>query len=383
MAKERSGYVFEEQGKWYARLTYTEPSGKRRNVKRRAENKANAKTILKQLLSELEDHGGKSLDASRMTFNDFADYFSSHYIQPAQFENGRKVAGLKDWKHYRTYLAVFRSHFGRRLLREVRYEDLRAFRKERLNTKTQYKRERSITTVNRELTALRRMFNVAAKNQFVTRSPFDCGDGLISVAAEVSRDRVLSHVEQERILEACLMRDKQGTQRCVHLKPILVCLLETAMRFGEMASLLWKNCDLDARLIIIEAENSKTQRRRIVPITPALHIELLSLCAGKLSTPEARVFGIANNVRKSFAAVCKSAKISGVRLHDLRHTGITRMIAAGIPTPEVMKISGHSQVSTFLRYLNPTNEAMNRAAELLTTYNARQSVLIEVSQAVN
>jgi integrase len=383
MAKERSGYVFEEQGKWYARLTYTEPSGQRRNIKRRAEGKTDAKAVLKQLLSELEDHGGKSLDASRMTFNDFADYFSSHYVQPAHVINGRKVAGLKDWKHYRTYITVFRSHFSRRLLREIRYEDLCAFRKERLNTKTQYERERSVTSVNREMAALRRMFNVAAKNQFVIRSPFDCGDGLISVAAEVSRDRVLSHAEQERLLEACAMRDKQGTQRYTHLKPILICLLETAMRFGEMASLLWKDCDLKARVIVIRAENSKTQRQRIVPITPALHAELLALSAGKSLTLDTRVFGIANNVRKSFATVCIAGKVSDFRLHDLRHTGITRMIAAGIPTPEVMKISGHTQVSTFLRYLNPTNEAMSRAADLLAAYNIRQFASVEVSSTIN
>lgn len=36
MAKERSGYVFEERGRWYARLTYTNERGQRKNVKRRA-----------------------------------------------------------------------------------------------------------------------------------------------------------------------------------------------------------------------------------------------------------------------------------------------------------------------------------------------------------
>lgn len=383
MAKERSGYVFEEKGKWYARLTYTEPSGKRRNVKRRAENKTDAKTILKQLISELEENGSQSLDASRMTFNDFADFFAAHYVQPAHIINGRKVSGLKDWIHVRGFLKIFREHFGRKLLREIRYEDLRSFRSARLNTKTQYNRARTVTTVNRELTTLRRMFNVAAKNQFINRNPFNSGDSLICIAAEVSRDRVISHAEQERLLEACQMRDKQGTQRYTHLKPILVCLVETAMRFGEMASLTWQNCDMAARIIIVAAEYSKTQKQRIVPITPPLYEELLTLSTGKVIDLNQRVFGITNNVRKSFAAVCKASKISGVRLHDLRHTGITRMIAAGIPTPEVMKISGHSQVSTFLRYLNPTKETMTRAAELLTAYNARQSSPVESSEAVN
>jgi integrase len=224
------------------------------------------------------------------------------------------------------------------------------------------------------------MFNVAAKNQFIIRSPFDCGDSLICVAAEVSRDRVLSHAEQEWLLEACMMHDKQGTQRYTHLKPILVCLLETAMRFGEMASLTWKNCDMKNRIITITVENSKTAKQRIVPITPALYDELLVLQVKATTDLEQRVFGITNNVRKSFAAVCKAASVSGFRIHDARHTGITRMIAAGIPAPEVMKISGHSQTTTFLRYLNPTSEAMNRAANLLTVYNAAQYSSINAEQ---
>src|SRR5687768_9214371 len=193
MAKERSGYVFEEQGKWYARLTYTDGNGKRRNVKRRAESKAHAKTTLKQLLGEFEESGGKSIDASRMTFNDFADFYADHYVQPARFVNGRKAEGLKDWKHHRGFLLIFREHFGRRLIREITHEELRAFRNKRFNTRTQYGRLRTVTTVNREMTALRKMFNVAVKNQFIIKSPYECGDSLICTSAEVARDRVLSH----------------------------------------------------------------------------------------------------------------------------------------------------------------------------------------------
>lgn len=55
-----------------------------------------------------------------------------------------------------------------------------------------------------------------------------------------------------------------------------------------------------------------------------------------------------------------------------------------------MKISGHSQASTFLRYLNPKGEAMKRAADLLTAFNEGQAAQVEakgapvqVSEAVN
>jgi hypothetical protein len=44
------------------------------------------------------------------------------------------------------------------------------------------------------------------------------------------------------------------------------------------------------------------------------------------------------------------------------------MIASGSPHTEVMKITGHSQLKTFLRYLNLTPETTNRVASNLDNY---------------
>ncbi|MGI8885252.1 MAG: hypothetical protein ACR2IA_13535 [Pyrinomonadaceae bacterium] len=48
--KARKGYVFQvKNGIWYARFTYTDNGGKRRNVKRRANIKSHGEEILKEL----------------------------------------------------------------------------------------------------------------------------------------------------------------------------------------------------------------------------------------------------------------------------------------------------------------------------------------------
>jgi hypothetical protein len=44
------------------------------------------------------------------------------------------------------------------------------------------------------------------------------------------------------------------------------------------------------------------------------------------------------------------------------------MVASGSPHTEVMKITGHSQMKTFLRYLNITSETTNRVASKLDDY---------------
>lgn len=363
VAKERTGYTYEKNGRWYARLTFTNPQGKRCDIKRIAENKAEAKKLLKSLLRELEDKGSKAVETSRMTFADLADFYEAHYMKPAEFIGGRKVAGLKDWKHVRTYLQVFRGFFGRRILREITYADLRTFRAERLKTPTQYKRQRSVTSVNRELTTLRRVLNIAERAGFISKNPFRVGDSLISVADETRRERVLRHEEETRLLAACVGRR-------AHLRPIIITAVDTAMRRGELLKLRWSDVHLEGYTITVKAENSKTGRGRIVAMTPRVYGELFRLWKVAPLNYDGLVFGIADNIKNGFTSVCKASGVDGFRFHDLRHTAITRMVAAGVAPMEVMKVSGHSQYATFARYVNPTEVAIKNAAAALANFNA-------------
>jgi hypothetical protein len=67
--------------------------GKYHNVKKVTRNRAHAKEVLKQLLRELDDHGEKSIAASRMTFHELADYYERTYlIEPQYVGIGRSPA---------------------------------------------------------------------------------------------------------------------------------------------------------------------------------------------------------------------------------------------------------------------------------------------------
>ncbi len=73
MAKERNGYVFEDKGKWFARLTFTDLTGRRRNIKRTAKSETEAKKILKSISRELENEGEQAFDTTNVTFKDLAE----------------------------------------------------------------------------------------------------------------------------------------------------------------------------------------------------------------------------------------------------------------------------------------------------------------------
>ena len=106
--RHRSGYVYFDKKEecWIARTTVTDESGKRRNVKRRAENKSAAKEKLKLLLREIDDEGTKVIDVARLTFNDLTDFYEKNYLKPAEFVDGRKVSELRDWKHVRAFPGI-------------------------------------------------------------------------------------------------------------------------------------------------------------------------------------------------------------------------------------------------------------------------------------
>ncbi|HEX8338746.1 MAG TPA: hypothetical protein VF621_18650, partial [Pyrinomonadaceae bacterium] len=62
------------KGCWIAGTTVIDDSGKRRDVKRRAENRSAAREKLKNLLREIDGEGAKIIDIARLTFNDLTDF---------------------------------------------------------------------------------------------------------------------------------------------------------------------------------------------------------------------------------------------------------------------------------------------------------------------
>lgn len=359
-----SGYVFKRADRegWWARLTFRDPvTGKRKNIVRQAPSKNAATDILRRLTRELEDAGGRSFDYERATFADLAAYFEATYVKPAEFRDGRKISGLRSEASTCNRLELLRAAFGTMLLRSVR-----RYRDERLSSITRRGTPPAIATVNRELQLLRRMFNVAAQEGWILRNPFSSGDRLISPADEKKRERILSLAEEELLLASCYES---------HLRPIVICALDTGMRQGEILKLKWADVDLEGNTITIVAMNTKTLTERTVPMTTRLRDELSNLRRGE-SSNDVVVFGIRSNVKRSFTSACRRAGLSGLRFHDLRHTAGTRLVQGGLELAEVGRLLGHTQFQTTYRYVNRDNTTLSRAVSILEAVQAEQTAAV-------
>lgn len=384
MPRIRRGAEVQKNGKWYGRVRYSLPNGQRKDIWMPAQDKTHAAQLVKEKIRELEITGETEINSDRVTFDHLARVYREKKLIPAKIIEGRKVAGVKSLKPALCALEALIDGFGKQRIKTITHADIEAYKLKRLGTPTKKGGQRAIASVNRELERLRAMFRFAIRQGWLVRTPFDMSDSLISKSDEVRRERTLSLEEEKRLLEACYKQDKNNRQRWIHLKPFIIAALDTGCRRGELFKLRWRDIDFENGTIVIVAENSKTARRRIVGMTPRLFEELSSLWDKPLKTKDDLVFGLTDNIKNGWKSLCEETKVYGFRFHDIRHTAITRMVKTKQPTALIMKISGHTQHSTFARYVNPDTEAMTGIAEALAKLNSEhQPTQQEASEMVN
>jgi integrase len=220
------------------------------------------------------------------------------------------------------------------------------------------------------------MLNIAMREGWIKQNPFASGESLISLADERKRERILTRDEERRLLDACTVQRE-------HLRPILICAIDSGMRRGEIFSLKWRDVDFEHGLISIQAFNTKTMHERQVSMTARLARELETLWEQSPKDERQRVFGIVNNVKRSFTTARNAAGLLDLRLHDLRHTHATRLVGAHIPLSEVGRVLGHTQPSTTYRYVNANVETARRASAALDAFNAENETARQVPEIVN
>lgn len=373
MPRIRRGAEIQKNGKWYGRVRYALPDGKRMDIWMPAKDKTHAHKLVQDKLKELQSTGGSDINTDRVTFAQAAKVYEEKKLFPAKLINGRKVGGLKSVAPALCALNALTEYFGKKRIKSIRHSDIEAYKLHRLDTPTMHGGQRQISSVNRELEMLRAMLRFCVRQGWLVNSPFAMGDALISKADETRRERVITFDEERRLIEAFNKPDLQGRRRRIHLLPLYYAAVDTAARRGELFKLRWKHVDFPSRTITIIAENTKTARTRTVGMTPRLSDALMMLWNESPQELDALVFCYGNTYstfKTAWQSACKDAGIVGLKWHDLRHSAVTRMVQTHQPSSFIQKVSGHTQQVTFARYVNPGVEAITNIAEALGSLTA-------------
>lgn len=88
--------------------------------------------------------------------------------------------------------------------------------------------------------------------------------------------------------------------------------------------------------------------------------------------------------KKGWASVCKAAGISGLRMHDLRHSFASMLVSSGLSLPTIGALLGHTQPSTTHRYAhladNPLREATQRVGRMVAAATKSAAKVVPFSR---
>ena len=272
----------------------------------------------------------------------------------------------------REILKSLKRAFGGLVLHNITMHRIEQWKRERLAGKWRAHGQTSSPnplkpgTVNRELDTLKSILSKAVEWRKLVDSP---ARGVKRLKVDNKRTRILTPDEQRRLLEAAPRKMRA-----------LIALALITGGGGELLGLRWEHVTADA-LTFLETKNGKARR---IPLSPAARAVL-----GALPRQHAYVWTNArtqdrytvNGAAHVFRRAVERAGITtgDVTLHTLRHTALSRMVAAGIDDYTVMAVSGHSSTRMLERYTHPTEV---RKIDALGTFNLSGMVTIR-SQSVN
>lgn len=389
-------------GKWVARIEYLDPNrGKKRFMERERDRFTEASDERDRLIEDVKRSHGQIQTGERMTFRQLTNYCLENLYQPAVIVEGRKIEGVRSHETARNHMTVLTDYFGDTRIGEITTESLFAYRRWRLKNGSRHPAHQDgpkvpvkLATINRELSAMRRVMRHAYGKGWITKDIFFKA-GVIEESAELERKRLLTEAEEERLLDSCggsreivYERTRFGKEEKItahhdldnpHLKALILLALDAGLRRGEILKLRWDDIHFEADVITILATNTKTQRERLVPLTQRTADELVRI---KAFSDSERPFQFAN-FKRSWRTAKRLAGIEDLRFHDLRRTAITRWIQRGLPIAIAGKIAGHSRLETTMKHYAATDTEMVRdlAADL---NRAHASASISVSsEAIN
>jgi len=180
--------------------------------------------------------------------------------------------------------------------------------------------------------------------------------------AEHARERYLTGEELDRLTAALAADPNQDTADVFRL------LLLTGARRSEVVTATWDQFDLSTGVWTKPPDKTKQAKRHRVP----LNAPACALLAARWRRrdpampwvfPGRRGGRPCHDVKYVWQRVCATAAITGLRIHDLRHSYASQAVNAGFSLPVIGKLLGHSLPRTTARYAHLYDDILKEATE--------------------
>jgi integrase len=261
----------------------------------------------------------------------------------------------------RSYTGMLRRHIGpyfgaHTKVADVAFVDIDALHRKITKGGTPYEANRAIAVCSK-------MFGLAIRWKMRADNP---AKG-IERNPEAGRRRYMKPDELAGLIKALAKYPDRQTTDIIRL-----CML-TGARRGEVMAMRWD--DIDGGTWNKPGSTTKQKRDHSVPLSAPIQ-QLLSAIADKQKKPLGTwVFpsddsktGHIVDISRVWRELCKAAGISGLRVHDLRHSFASQLVSGGASLPLIGALLGHSNPRTTARYAHlfddPQRDAMEKVAAI-------------------
>jgi integrase len=338
----------------------------------KALKKPSGTTSYRKALKELDKWKAEVLqgtyvpDADKTTFDDLATLLTNEYKA-----NGRRSADRVE-----DAIAHLRAFF-------TSYCRVRAITSDRVLTYVRQRQEQGAAnaTVNRELSALKRMFRLGEKAGKVARRPY------IDMLQEANARKGFFEPDDFRAVLVHLPES---------LKPVFTTAYVTGWRVkSEILTRQKCHLDIKAGWLRLEPGETKNGDGRQFPLTPALRavLEAQAEATKKLERGKGVVipwlFHHGNgkpikSFRRAWLTAClkagfaqivseKPRVIKALRIpHDFRRSAVRNLERAGVPRSDAMSMVGHRTEAIYRRYAISDEKTLREGATKLQTLHDEQ-----------
>ena len=172
------------------------------------------------------------------------------------------------------------------------------------------------------------------------------------------KDRFLTSEEMAR-LNAVLTRDEFW---CPHIVAIVRLLMLTGCRFGEIAALEW-DWIRDRRIFLPDSKSGprtvwlSSAARAVIDAIPRYGEDCPYLFPAR---PPTRPIA---TIQRQWDRIREEAGLTGLRLHDLRHSWASVAAMNGVGMVTIARLLGHALVETTERYVHLSDRSVADAAD--------------------
>jgi len=320
-------------------------SGKALRESSSSTKESDAKRLLKLREGDLVRGVPVTPRIGRIKFDELAQDMVNDYKV-----NGKKT--LKDLKmRLRRHLLPF---FGHHRASHITTSSVRRF--------VNLRQEQGATNgeINRELTALKRAFNLGIQAGKLMTKPY---------VPMLKENNVRTGFFERHQFEA--LRKNLPSE----LKGLITFFYITGWRLSEVLSLRWSQVDFDIGRVYLEAGTTKNDEARVFPFTDELRklledqkkytdkvqMERKIICPWVFHRNGKQI----KSIRKVWATACRKAGVPGRIPHDFRRTAVRNLVRAGVPERVSMQMTGHKTRSVFERYNIVSEGDLEEAARRL------------------